>query len=194
MSPSVLRGVLLNALHCERLRSPIPAAALRLSADPLLILIDADTLSEAHLISILRAIITAEPTCQCVVSANRALPQCQRWADQQSIVIEFYHVSLGADEADLALMRRGATLLSQGRHSAALILTQDRDLLELALRWRCAQRPAFMVPLRDDLTAKALFKRCQKQEVSAFSLGDLSLDLSGALGDGTIGGQTLLTR
>ena len=187
VSSSALRGALLNALHRERLRSPIPIAALRLSAGPLLILVDADTLSEAHLIKILQAIVSVEPNCQCVVSANRALPQCQRWADHQSVMIEVYHVPQGADEADLALMRRGVTLLSQERHSAALILTQDRDLIELALCWRRAKRPAFMVPLREDFTAKALLKRSQKREVSALSLRDLTLDVNVTPSDATLG-------
>ena len=161
--------------------SPIPSAALRLTPQPLLVLIDADTISEVHLIEILTTFITVESQCQCVISANRPLSKCREWINLHPAHVEITQAPLGANEADRALMRRSDELLSQELHSAALILTQDRDLLEIALRWHHARRPAFIVPLRDDVTARALLKRCQRQGVSTLSLSELSLNLSGVI-------------
>ena len=158
MSP--IRSALITALHHEQLRTPIPSAALKLTSQPLVILIDADTLSELDLIEILNEISEAEPECLSIISANRPLLLCQRWSNQNDVSIEFHQAPLGADEADLALMRRSDVLLAQDQYSAALILTQDRDLIEIAIRWRRARRPAFLIPLRQDATANALLKRC----------------------------------
>jgi len=165
--------VLSDALERERKQTPIPSAALELSAKPLLVIVDADTLSDNVLVEILRALITAEPECTCVVSANRALPISRCWAQKQRASIEIDKAPPGANEADKTLLRCSIDVLEQRSHSAVLILTQDRDLLEIALRWRRARCPAFIVSLRHDEAAISLLDRCERQGVSTINLGDL---------------------
>ena len=170
---SDLRVALIKALEHERKYTPIPSAVLKLSAKPLLVIVDADSLGEHVLIEILRALISAEPECSCIVSANRPLPVFRCWAQDQPTSIEVDLAPPGANEVDLTLSRCSIDVLQQKNHSAVLVLTQDRDLLGIALRWRQAKCPAFIVPLRQDETAKALLNRCERQGVSTISIGDL---------------------
>lgn len=171
---SHVRQALTRALFSEQQRSPLPRAALKLSDDPLLALIDADTLSQQRLDQVVYQLMSLEPMTRCVVSANRRLTAHPSWEPHRS-QIELIEVSSLPNAADQALAERADELIVSSEWSAALIFTQDRDLLDLAQRWRRARRPSFIVTLREDDAAKALIARSDRLGVSVLSSVSLRL-------------------
>ena len=132
---------------------------------PLLILIDADSVSEDLIIQWLAQMTDTALKLEGWICANRKLMVVQTWLEQQDLQssLQTYQVPLGQNEADHFLIAQSLYALKSDQHCAAIVYTLDRDLFKITDAWRLAGKAVFISPLRDqDESAKNLIKRCQE--------------------------------
>lgn len=139
---------------------------------PILILIDADSVSEELIIQYLDQITATALQLSAWVCANRELRQVQAWVDQMELngYIHTHQVTLGQNEADHFLIAKSQQALKNDQCCAAIIYTLDRDLFKIVDTWRLAGKAVFLTPLRlKDESAQNLIKRCQEQGIQLLS-------------------------
>ena len=151
-----------------KLHRPSPfgkSRPLQVDERPLLILIDADSVSEDLIIQWLAQMISTALRLEGWICANRKLSVVQAWIEQQAhqSYLQTYQVPLGQNEADHFLIAQSLSALKQNQHCAAIIYTLDRDLFKITDAWRLAGKAVFISPLRvEDESAQNLIKRCQE--------------------------------
>lgn len=139
---------------------------------PVLILIDADSVSEDLIIQWLTQMKDTALRLEGWICANRQLTLVQTWIEQyaQQSSLKTYQVSLGQNEADHFLIAQSLSSLKRDQHCAAIIYTLDRDLFKITDAWRLAGKAVFISPLRvEDESAQNLIKRCQEQGINLIS-------------------------
>lgn len=170
MNESFLQ-VLNAVLALELRRSPLISFKPRSrQLFPVLVLIDADSMSEEeihHRVTLLLRLIGG---CQIIIGANRPLTSPCLCGLAQDQSIEILHADVSANAADHLLIERGKSLLLTGQWGALFVFTQDRDLFEIILHWKGSGRPALLFPLRSDDSTLNLIQRAARQGISSLKL------------------------
>ena len=139
---------------------------------PILILIDADSVSEELIIQYLDQMTATALKLSAWICANRELKQVQTWIEQMKLNADLHthQVSLGQNEADHFLIAQSQLALEKDQHCAVIIYTLDRDLFKIVDTWRLAGKAVFLTPLRlKDESAQNLIKRCQEKGIQLVS-------------------------
>ena len=164
----------LNKILLEK-HKPSPfgkSKAPQIDERPLLILIDADSVSEELIIQYLDQMTLTALKLSGWICANRELRQVQAWLEQMELNsnLHTHQVSLGQNEADHFLIAQSQQALKKDQNCAAIIYTLDRDLFKIVDTWRLAGKAVFLSPLRQkDESAQNLIKRCQEQGIQLLS-------------------------
>ena len=165
----------------ERRRSALPWGKFaQIVGKPLLILIDADSLSDQEISNKIKTLASQGLPLDIKVCANRSLESAEvltiHTLEKLELIspLKFKTVLDGANKADLWLIQVGDEALSDPRFDGVIVLTQDRDLFPVLERWRASSRAAFISPLRLDESGRHLVRRCDK---IGFSVIDCSFNL-----------------
>ena len=144
------------------------SSPLQVDDRPILLLIDADSVSEDLIIDWLTKIKASDLELSGWICANRALYQVKNWLTDHNLSpnLQCYQVPLGHNEADHFLMAQSEQALSANQHSAAIVYTLDRDLFKLIDAWRLAGKAVFLSPLRqNDASGQNLIQRCHEHHI-----------------------------
>lgn len=153
-------------------RSPFGwSQGMSINHKPLLLLIDADSLSEEQVTDWLLRLHAHHLVFEGWICANRPLQKVNQWLFHHELdsQLKVHRASEGVNEADRFLIEQGKDGLKSDRFGAILVCSLDRDLLSIIERWRLAGKPSFFIPLRTNESGQGLIQYARRLGVNLIS-------------------------